>query len=142
MYKLHLVVRLQFWSTWEYGVLHHCHNAQVHSEPEVSFMGQIDLLEIMLKIILNSINTLALKNIATKCLKPYNCVQNMSDIYTYFPWGRIWHKVFFKVGIRKGGCAWTEIHALLVRGSPGLKARFKWVIAFHWFTKCNVNPCL
>ena len=32
--KLHLMMRLQFWSFGGWGVLLHCHNSQVHSDPE------------------------------------------------------------------------------------------------------------
>ena len=51
------------------------------------------------------------------------------NIYPYHPPDRIWGKVFFKVGIKGGGGrAWAEAHALLIIGSPGQKARGKWVI--------------
>ena len=64
-------------------------------------------------------------------------------IYSYVPLRRIWHKVFLKVGIKgREGRACAVTHALLIIGSPGPKARCKWVIACLWFTKWNVNLCL
>ena len=66
-------------------------------------------------------------------------------IHPYLPRRRIWHKVVVKVGIRGGRvCAWVSawFHALPVIGSPGPKARCKWVIVCPRFTEYNVNLCL
>ena len=60
------------------------------------------------------------------------------DIYPYIPPDKIWQKVFFKVGIKGAFIS----HTLLVMGSLGPKARWKWVTAGHWFTKYNVIRCL
>ena len=80
------------------------------------------------------------------------------DIYLYLPPGKIWRKVFFKVGIRRDEvshesrlmCCWS----MLVIDSLGPKASavwvfakwaldskvwFKRVIACHRFTKYNVH---
>ena len=59
----------------------------------------------------------------------------LGNIYPYFPPGRIWHKLFFKMRIKRE----RERSHMLVIGLPGPKFRCKWVIACHWFTKCNVN---
>ena len=32
--KLHLIMRIQFWRSWEYGVLLRCHYSHVHSDPD------------------------------------------------------------------------------------------------------------
>ena len=54
------------------------------------------------------------------------------------PPGRIWHKVFFKVGIWGGGVyARAKTHALLVVGSPDPK-----VGHCYWFITCDVNQYL
>ena len=36
--KLHMMVRLQSWSLWEFGVPLHCTYSQVHSDPEWSYL--------------------------------------------------------------------------------------------------------
>ena len=65
-------------------------------------------------------------------------------------WHKCWvvficisHQDLKQVWIRRGGgFTQTETCILLVIGSSGSKARCKWVNAFHWFNKCNVNQCL
>ena len=65
--KLLLLVKLQFWSFVEWGVLLHCHYSQVHSDPgvvvpvRVLSMSQIELFNHLFY------------------LKPFNCVQTVNS---------------------------------------------------------------
>ena len=80
------------------------------------------------------------------------------DIYPYLLPGRIWHKVFFKVGIRgRGGRTLMEIHVLMIIGSSSNRAsasgslpvidslRAKWIFSMlvndspSQKANCNVN---